>query len=223
MRKFLHKKNEEEHDFWMSYTDLMAGFLVIFIIASLIAYSNFREQQVMTKNDLKNMIQSYKDILVSNEEINVQFDENRGSIILTHKERDKYLFKSGQAQMEPELQRFIGSHGKAMVQKTISLWKKHKYTNIEMRIEGHTDPSWDGTRGTDYGYIKNLELSSQRANAVYTYILNDLDLSDDEKEFVKKNMISIGYSYSRRIANNDISDRRLDPESRRIEFRIISK
>jgi flagellar motor protein MotB len=269
MRHLFRKKSEDEHNFWMSYTDLMSGFLIVFIIASLIAYSDYKEQKKeyeeekaryeesrkqyddlvavladkdlditdlkdeitrarhvldsVKKNDLRNLIPEYQDILVSSDEIRVEFDKQRGSIILTHMDNDKYLFESGRAEMEPELQRFIKAHGKKMVEKTISLWKKNNFSNIELRIEGHTDPSWDGTRGSDYGYMRNLELSSARANQVYTYMLNELGLSREQKEFVKKNMISIGYSFSRRVANNDINDISLDPSSRRIEFRIISK
>jgi hypothetical protein len=39
MKKLFGKSKGEEHNFWMSYTDLMSGFLIIFIIASLI-YNN---------------------------------------------------------------------------------------------------------------------------------------------------------------------------------------
>ena len=45
MRHLFRKKSEEEHNFWMSYTDLMSGFLIVFIIASLIAYSDYKEQK----------------------------------------------------------------------------------------------------------------------------------------------------------------------------------
>ena len=261
--------NHEEHNFWMSYTDLMSGFLIIFIIAAVVAYSDYVTQKenfenekeryeekckqyeellaVMAdkehdiknleseiemarhildsvkKNDLKNLIPEYHDIFIATDEINVEFDKDRGSIVLTHKDANRFLFKSGEALMQPELKRFLNKNGKRIVEKTMDLWAQNNFSNIELRIEGHTDPSWDGTRGSDYGYMRNLELSSQRANKVYMYLLNDLGLSREQKEFVKKNMISIGYSFSHRVVNDNISNRSLDPSSRRIEFRIISK
>ena len=138
MRHLFRKKSEEEHNFWMSYTDLMSGFLIVFIIASLIAYSDYKEQKKeyeeekaryeesrkqyddlvavladkdlditdlkdeitrarhvldsVKKNDLRNLIPEYQDILVSSDEIRVEFDKQRGSIILTHMDNDKYLF-----------------------------------------------------------------------------------------------------------------------------------
>lgn len=41
MRPILRHKPDEEHNFWMSYTDLMSGFLIVFIIAGLIAYKGY--------------------------------------------------------------------------------------------------------------------------------------------------------------------------------------
>ena len=38
-----------------------------------------------------------------------------------------------------------------------------------------------------------------------------------------QHMISVGYSFSERIENNNIDNMDLDAQSRRIEFRIISK
>lgn len=41
MSKLEFKDNGEEHNFWQNYTDLMAGFLVVFIITSLVAWYGY--------------------------------------------------------------------------------------------------------------------------------------------------------------------------------------
>lgn len=41
MSRLSFKENGEEHNFWQNYTDLMSGLLIVFIIASLIAYNNY--------------------------------------------------------------------------------------------------------------------------------------------------------------------------------------
>lgn len=41
MKKLFKKDSGEEHNFWMSYTDLMSGFLVVFIILSAILFNHF--------------------------------------------------------------------------------------------------------------------------------------------------------------------------------------
>ena len=35
----------EEHNFWQNYTDLMSGFLIVFIIASIVAYNQYNEKE----------------------------------------------------------------------------------------------------------------------------------------------------------------------------------
>ena len=108
----------------------------------------------------------------------------------------------------------------------MELWKEHNYKNVELRIEGHTDPNglYRGTkRGSDESFLQNLDLSSRRANRVYNYILGNKSLTVEQREFAKKNMISVGYSFAHRVQQNNVDNEKLDPSSRRIEFRIISK
>ena len=45
MSRFKFRDNGEEHNFWQNYTDLMSGFLIVFIIASIIAYNQYKEKE----------------------------------------------------------------------------------------------------------------------------------------------------------------------------------
>ena len=42
MKRLTFHNDGEEHNFWQNYTDLMSGFLIVFIIASLVAYSSYK-------------------------------------------------------------------------------------------------------------------------------------------------------------------------------------
>ena len=42
MGKISFRNNGEDHNFWQNYTDLMSGFLIVFIIASIVAYSSYK-------------------------------------------------------------------------------------------------------------------------------------------------------------------------------------
>jgi hypothetical protein len=42
MRKLSFRDTGEEHNFWQNYTDLMSGFLIVFIITSLVAYGSYK-------------------------------------------------------------------------------------------------------------------------------------------------------------------------------------
>lgn len=263
MSNWLKKAEGEEHNFWMSYTDLMAGFLVVFIIISVILYYQFNYQIQQTKeaenramiaqhqyeqalkdieqikiandrikfaldsikeHDLKNQILKYREVFVFDENIHVEFNTERGSIILTHRKANGQLFQPGYSTMQPELQKYIDKIAVNLVAKTISVWQRNGYKDIELRIEGHTDPTWGGEpRGSNKSYIENLTLSSDRANNVYYHILNNPNLNSLQRYFVECNMISIGYSFSNRVRKGNIEDKSLDAGSRRIEFRIISR
>lgn len=256
MKKLFKKDNGETHNFWMSYTDLMSGFLVVFIIISIVMYNQYVasknkyeslfttfeglgpeeiEQKVasmqheldsMKGADMKNLILEYKAVFVPSEFIKVNFDTIRGSISIATKDHSRFLFATGNANFEPELEAYLNKIGKPLVTKTMSLWKEHNYQNVELRIEGHTDPEGQrdvSGRGSDESFIYNLELSSRRANKVYDYLLDSINLSSEQKLFVKKNMISVGYSFASRVYDGTVNDYSLDAASRRIEFRIISK
>lgn len=42
MSRIQFRETGEEHNFWQNYTDLMSGFLIVFIIASLVAYGSYK-------------------------------------------------------------------------------------------------------------------------------------------------------------------------------------
>ena len=267
MHNFFNRQSDEEHNFWMSYTDLMSGFLIIFIILTAILFNHFTDKAAeaaavidkyncalsdleksgrdidsclvvnsrqkdsidylndlidsLSRNDLKNLITQYEDVFIYDPNISVSIDKNKGSIILTHRNSNNSLFEREDDKVQGDLKRYLDKVGRNIVSKTIKLYNDG-YKNVELRIEGHTDPRWYGY-GDDDRFLKNLDLSSRRANNVYEYILKRTGLSDYQKRFVKEHMIGIGYSFSHRLLDNSEDDSSKDPSSRRIEFRIISK
>lgn len=220
MNIFGRKNQEEEHSFWMSYMDLMSGFLVIFIVISVLVFNEYMDIREM---NLQNLVNKYEGVFVDDPNVAYKIDDERGSIVLTHKNKSLSLFAFGSDTLNPVFAEYMDKITVNLVRRTMEVWDEYKLKNIELRIEGHTDPVWGGVRNSDDGYIANLSLSSLRANAVYKYILECDALTDEQREFVKKNMISIGYSYSHRLSEGNVNDRSFDASSRRIEFRIISK
>lgn len=251
------------HDPWMSFTDLMSGFLVVFMLATIVAMFGYMEKvreieeesrhvietqrqrdslqalidvykdSLDRKVHLRNLILEYAPLFAGYDgEVKVVIDKAEGSIKLCHRNPEKDLFKKGESAMNGCLRHFLDEFGRQMIDKTIEL--KSQNSDIEFRIEGHTDPAWKsgyraGEDGVDYSYIKNLELSSARANSVYTYVLDTLGLDMEQKRFLQKHMISVGYSFSDRIKEGTVEcaslqdQQRLDAESRRVEFRIIAQ
>jgi flagellar motor protein MotB len=218
------KKNEgEELNPWVSYTDLMTGFFVIFIVIAIISYDKFeimnqKSKEIVSKGDLTNINEDFKNVFESNNIVKVIFvDENDIKSIRFYPPENEFFFKSGQDQMESNLKEYILKHGKPFVEKAMHL-KYNEHKNIqEIRIEGHTDSN---PIGVTEPFMGNLSLSTKRAYTVYEYIHDSCGLTLEQKEFVEKYMISVGYSFAHRLPSNVNENPDL---SRRIEFRIISK
>lgn len=246
MKRLFRNNGGDDHNFWMSYTDLMSGFLVVFIICSLVMYNNYSRKKkeyeslcdeilhinpdslkhqldsIKVISSMKNLINEYNDVFPSTDLIKVSLNPARGSIILTCQKASDDLFPKGEPMYKPVLENYLREHAVPMVRKTIELSEKVKA--IELRIEGHTDPTWEPYKsGSPESFKENLDLSSKRANTVYKYILNRPELKEKERNFVMENMISVGYSFSECLQDGRIEDENLYPSYRRIEFRIISK
>ena len=228
MKHLLGKDKGEDHDFWMSYTDLMSGFLVIFIIAAIVYYIQNKRildafdgrspqevtsilTEIEAKGPMANINQDFKDVFNKVDGIEIMPD-SVGSIRFYPSDGSDEMFESNSAVMQYNLQSRIGAIGKKFVSRAIELKKEGKNI-LEIRIEGHTD--------TDGTFLPNMTLSSSRAFAVYKYIHDSCGLNNEEKKFVEDYMISVGYSYAKTV-KDEFGEENKD-KSRRIELKIITK
>lgn len=62
MSRISFRDNGEEHNFWQNYTDLMSGFLIVFIITSLVAYGSYKvyvdlyHDKGITENNINDIV-----------------------------------------------------------------------------------------------------------------------------------------------------------------------
>lgn len=73
MSKISFKDSGEEHNFWQNYTDLMTGFLIVFIITSLVAYGSYKVYVDLYHN--KGITESNINDIVVNAELYKQIRE----------------------------------------------------------------------------------------------------------------------------------------------------
>ena len=92
---------------------------------------------------------------------------------------------------------------------------KNEIENIV--IQGHTDSqSFAGIKNSDVQYMKNMELSLQRANSVASYMFNT-KIDEKYNKKLKKILVVEGKSYSEPILTNGKEDFN---KSRRVEMRL---
>ena len=211
------KKAQVEGDnniFWTTMSDLLLGLAIIFMTLFVLAMTGFSQQELEQK---KKQIEISKELIENLKEANIeaQVDKTTGDVKIS----DMELFELGSANLSPK--------GKAYLSKLVPIYintifsKKELIGEIEnIIIQGHTDShTFSGIKNPDISYMKNMELSTARANAVANYVFQ----TNYDKQYnpkLRKMLIVEGRSYSDPILVNGKEDYN---KSRRVEMRLKVK
>ena len=194
--------------------DLLLGLAIIFMTLFVLAMTGFTQQSLEQK---KQQIETSKELIENLKEANIdaQVDEMTGDIKIS----DLELFELGSYNLSPK--------GKAYLDKLIPIYintifsKKELIDEVDnIIVQGHTDSqTYSGIKDPNLGYMKNMELSLQRANSVADYMFRTgYDKKYSEK--LRKILTVEGKSYSDPILVNGKEDYN---KSRRVELRLKVK
>ena len=211
------KKAQVEGDnniFWTTMSDLLLGLAIIFMTLFVLAMTGFSQQELEQK---KKQIEISKELIENLKEANIeaQVDKTTGDVKIS----DMELFELGSANLSPK--------GKAYLSKLVPIYintifsKKELIGEIEnIIIQGHTDShTFSGIKNPDISYMKNMELSTARANAVANYVFQ----TNYDKQYnpkLRKMLIVEGRSYSDPVLVNGKEDY---DKRRRVEMRLKVK
>ena len=228
MSKKRRRPEEEETSYWLSYSDMMAALLLIFILIISFTLMQSKSQYESKQAELdkqKEIIKEQEQLLKDQQEeldriagirsdlvaalrdefadssLNVKVDEKTGAITFDA----SVLFDVADSKLKEEGKTFL----KEFLPKYCKDDKYRDYVS-EIIIEGHTD--------TNGSYIYNLELSQQRAFSVATYCLTESNgvISSKDMKQLRTVLTANGKSYSNPIYKEDGS---VDLEaSRRVEI-----
>lgn len=200
--------------FWTTMADLLLGLAIIFMTLFVLAMTGFTQQSLEQKKQQieisKELIENLKDA-----DIDAQVDEMTGDIKIS----DLELFELGSYNLSPK--------GKVYLDKLIPIYintifsKKELIDEVDnIIVQGHTDSqTYSGIKDPNLGYMKNMELSLQRANAVADYMFRTgYDKKYSEK--LREILTVEGKSYSEPILVNGKEDYN---KSRRVELRLKVK
>ena len=207
------KSQEEEAGFWISFSDLMASILIIFILLfvyKLVEYQanlTEKEQQIQELTSTRVKIIEMLQEEFKKENIDINIDPKTGTIKLN----ESILFDTSKSELKEE--------GKEFARRFIPIYVKILLGNEEVKsqlsqiiIEGHTD---------DVGsYMSNLKLSQDRTLSVAQFLLDDefdYKYKKDLQEYITLN----GRSYSEPILDDEGSINR--DASRRVEIKFRLK
>lgn len=222
------KKDEEEHSYWISFTDLVSGFMMVFIMVSLVALHQLASRSAPASltdgqaGKYGELIDTFKDRLnVLGDDVEIA--DSATIRFLVNTDSGSPLFRTNRTEPTTRfrgiLDQFIPIYLEVLREEF--LLQSDSFRIQEIRIEGHTDPAGD--------YLSNLNLSSGRALAVHSYILGSTDYKRQDsafQSFIRENTIACGYSFAHTL--NEVGQRvdHQSPEvdydkSRRVEFRIL--
>jgi|LFRM01.1.fsa_nt_gb chemotaxis protein MotB len=232
---------EEEVNYWPSYSDLMAGILIVFMLLFIYIFAGYqtdkqrreiehataqqelkkKDQELeRTKKELGETRQRVIELSSTKEKIidllREEFEKENLKVEIDDdtgaiKLKDSILFDTGKS--------IIKEEGKKFLQKFIPVYVRILLGNSEVQqqlaeiiVEGHTD---------DVGsYLYNLDLSQDRAFNVVKYLLGE-EFDYEYKEELKKYITANGRSFSKLIYDEDQNVDR--DKSRRVEFQFRLK
>lgn len=217
--KFI-KKDKENDDFFIALSDIMTALMLLFLLISVV-YMIRVEDSVKIPKIFKETTQGLS------ERLNKEFEKDLkawGAVLdkdLTIRfYQPDILFKTGSATLSPKFKAILDDFFPRYLH---IMMDKQFVNNIEeIRIEGHTSSMW-GALGGNRAYLNNMALSQERTRAVLEYLLS-LNLSEDEKAWLKRHFRAIGFSSAKPLNDKAQSLKQGEKEnalnSQRVEFRL---
>lgn len=205
--------DDENFNIWPTFTDMLAGMLLIFIL--IVCSQGLQDESIKTilKENVKEIINN-----ISKEfNTDVKFNEKTGGVTFFLEDEERLDAKNSMFNVNETK---LTKEGKAILKKFIPQYVKKIYSdkaiskNIsKIVIEGHTDDDGD--------YLYNLELSQQRALSVVKYVLGDEIGNYKYKSRLKEDLIAVGRSEAELIKNKDGTVNK--NKSRRVEVKYEFK
>ena len=227
------KNESEEVTYWLSYSDMMAALLLVFVLIISFTMLQAKSQYEAKEKELqeqKELLSEQQNIMASQQEqldkvigvrsdlaaalreefegsdLKVSVDPSTGAITLD----SSILFDVNSYEIKQSGQDFL----QEFLPRYVGVLLKPEFRDYisEIIIEGHTDTNGD--------YMHNLELSQQRALSVARLCVMDNSTVFDAEalEKIRPILTANGRSYSDPVYNADGSVN-LDA-SRRVEFKF---
>lgn len=207
-----HKVVQRDNPYLLSYSDLMAALLLVFILLLTVTMLKLQKELDESKDQVQRITVIKYEIIdklrtaFEEENVAIEVDATTGAIKIADK--DVVLFDSGQWILKPDAKKEIDRRMPIFFNVLLAPDFENDVTQII--IEGHTDHRAERISGMNRykeAYIYNLKLSQNRAREVVKYILMESDYSSlvEEKGYInlknykgklKRILIANGASFS---------------------------
>lgn len=216
---------DEENPYWISFSDIMAGLLVIFILASVVFIIQLQKRRLDVEQAIKELSEANKNRADLLDEIKKQL-EKRGILVEVSANKtvlripDEYLFfETRSYRIPPNRQDAVYTIGDTLDSALRRGLKdgRHKFLDT-IFVEGHTD-----SRPARTLQLGNWGLSANRAIQVWRFWTEERAASNGLVtllNFQGKPLFSVsGYAATRRLQEPDDTDEKRR-NNRRIDLRF---
>ena len=211
------KLSQSMNNEWISISDMMSGLMLIFLFIAI----SFMVKVESEKQEMKDVVLEYRDTKVNlNEalyseiqndlkEWNASFTKDN-SIVFSSPE---VLFEVSKSEIKDEFKIILEQFFSRYIKILTSL--EYKDEIKELRVEGHTSNTWQNATSIKDIYLKNMQLSQNRAYEVlsYCYCLED-DITNENRVWLETHFRANGMAFSK------LKD---EATARRVEFRVEMK
>lgn len=206
--------NGEHNIFWITMTDLMTGLVLVFIVMFFYTYMTSHLEMVKQTLAKENATKALEETLKS-QNLNATIDPISGVVKISNLE----LFDLGSYTLSENGKKYLDKFAPAYLNSLFS--NDYMNQNIDkIVIQGHTDSqTFKGEYSEDEQYMKNMELSLNRAYSVANYMTNT-PYNKENGNKLRKMILVEGASFSNPIIVNGKED---FAKSRRVELKLIMK
>lgn len=217
-------RGDEANPYWISFSDIMAGLLVIFILAALLLILQLTQQrekidkailEIEKANHVRSELLAEIKEALEQDGIKVEISENDSVLRIPSKTLN---FASDRAHIPDDRIDVVEKIG---IQLINGINRSNRRSWIDtIFVEGHTDrlPS-------KYKEVGNWLLSTDRAISVWRFWGQNESTKQlhEIKNFSGEHMFSVsGYAETRRVEEEDVTDE-LREANRRIDLRFTMK
>lgn len=210
---------KSDNSYWISISDLMSGLMIIFMFIAISFMVKVNEKNEILENIAKNYaktkVELYNELQKEFKDDLIKWNANieKDTLSIKFNEPDIF-FKKGEYELTSEFQSIL----RDFFPRYIKILSSEKYKDLveEVRIEGHTSSEWTKDSNKLDTYFENMKLSQQRTASVLQYVMS-LPSLENSQDFLIDKVTANGLSYSKRIIENGVEDKK---KSRRVEFKV---
>lgn len=201
----------------MSISDMMSGLMLVFLFIAI----SFMIKVESENQEMKDVAIEYRDTKANlNEALYAEFENDlevwgatitqENSIVFFSPD---VLFEVSSSDIKDEFKVVLEQFFSRYI--TILTSEEYKEQILDLRVEGHTSDTWKSTKSKQDIYLKNMQLSQNRAYEVlsYCYSLDDQAIKEN-RLWLEKHFRANGMAFSK------LKDKE---KARRVEFTIQMK